>query len=89
MVTEELSRLKSERVPHPPYSPDLSPWDSCLFGMLKDKIKDRLFRTIEEIITAVHRVWSEVTLDDLQSIFFNWMERFEYVINHEWEYYTD
>jgi hypothetical protein len=57
--------------------------------MLKDKIKDRLFRTIEEIITAVHMVWSEVTLDDLQSVFFNWMERLEYVIDHEVEYYTD
>jgi hypothetical protein len=57
--------------------------------MLKGRIKDRPFRAIEEIITAVHRVWSEVTLDDLQSVFFNWMERIEYVIDHEWEYYTD
>jgi hypothetical protein len=89
MVTEELGRLKLDRVPHLPYSPDLSPCDFWLFGILKDKIKDRLFRTIEEIITAVHRVWSEMTLDDLQSVFFNWMERLEYVIDHEGEYYTD
>jgi hypothetical protein len=89
MVTEELGRLKLHRVPHPPYSPDLSPSDFWLFGMLKDRIKDRLFRAIEEIITAVHRVWSEVTLDDLQSVFFNWMERLGYVIDHEGEYYTD
>jgi hypothetical protein len=28
-------------------------------------------------------------LNDLQSVFFNWTERFEYVIDHEVEYYTD
>jgi hypothetical protein len=77
MVTEELGRLKLDRVPHPPYSPDLSPCNFWLFGMLKDKIKDRLFRTIEEIITALHRVWSEVTLDDSQSVFFNCMARLD------------
>jgi hypothetical protein len=27
MMTEELGRLKLDRVPHPPYSPDLSPCD--------------------------------------------------------------
>jgi hypothetical protein len=43
--------------------------------MLKQKIKDRMLQTIEEIMTAVHRVWNERTWDDLQSDFFNWIER--------------
>jgi hypothetical protein len=45
--------------------------------MLKQKIKDRVFQTVEEIIIAVDRVWDELTLEDLQSVFFNWIERFE------------
>jgi hypothetical protein len=74
-VTNEFAHLKLDRIPHPPYSPDLSPCDFWLFGMLKQKIKDRVFQIVEEMMTAVHRVWDELTLDDLQTIFFNWIER--------------
>jgi hypothetical protein len=70
-VTDELAHLKLDRIPHLPYSPDLSPCDFWLFGMLKQKIKDRVFQTVEKIMIAVHRVWDELTLDDLQSVFFN------------------
>jgi hypothetical protein len=31
------------RMPHPPYSPDLSPCDCWLFGLLKRILKDREF----------------------------------------------
>jgi hypothetical protein len=34
-VTDEHNNLKLGRVPHPPYSPDPSPCDFWLFGMLK------------------------------------------------------
>jgi hypothetical protein len=57
--------------------------------MLKQKIKDRVFRTGEEIITAVHKVWDKLTLEDLQSVFFNWIELSEWVIEHKREYYTN
>jgi hypothetical protein len=48
-----------------------------------------VFQTIEEIMTAVDREWDELTLDDLQSVFFNWIERLEWVSEHEREYYTN
>jgi hypothetical protein len=82
-VTDELANLKLDRVPRPLYSPDLSPCNFWLFGMLNHKIKDPVFQTVEDIMTAVHRVWDELTLDDLQSVFFNWIERFEWVSEHE------
>jgi hypothetical protein len=74
---DELDNLKLDRIRHLPYSPDLSPCDFWLFGMLKQKIKDRVFQMVEEIMTAVHRVWDELTLEDIQSVFFNWIERFQ------------
>jgi hypothetical protein len=43
-----------------------------------------LFQTVEEIITIVHRV-----CDDLRSVFFNWIERFEQVSEHKGEDYTN
>jgi hypothetical protein len=57
--------------------------------MLKQKMKDREFSGVEEIMNAVQEIWREVTLERLQSIFFNWIERLEYVIEHDWEYYIN
>jgi hypothetical protein len=70
-MIDELANLKFDRVLRLPNSPNLSSCDFCLFGMLKQKVKDRVFQTVEEITTAVHRVWDELTLEDLQSVFFN------------------
>jgi hypothetical protein len=52
-TTEEISRAKLERFVHPAYSPGLSPCDFWLFGMLKEKMKNRAFQTAEEILEAV------------------------------------
>jgi hypothetical protein len=76
-VTHELDNMKFDRVSYSFYSPDLSPCDFWLFGMLKQKSKDRVFQTVEEIMTAVHKVWDELTLEDLHSVFFDWIERLE------------
>jgi hypothetical protein len=46
-VTDEFDNLKLDRIPHLPYSQDLSPCDFWSFGMLKQKIKDRMFQTVE------------------------------------------
>jgi hypothetical protein len=83
-VTDELENLKLVRVAHPPYSRDLSLCDFCLFRMLKHKIQDRVFDMTEEILMVICHVWSEMTFEDLQSVFFDWIQRIEYVIEHEW-----
>jgi histone-lysine N-methyltransferase SETMAR len=70
-VTDELENLKLVPVAHPPYSRDLSPCDFWLFRMLKQKIQDRVFGTTEEILIAIRNFWSEVTFEDMQSVFFD------------------
>jgi histone-lysine N-methyltransferase SETMAR len=87
-VTDELENLKLDRVAHPPYSRDLSPCDFWPLGIFKQKIQDRVFDTTEEILMAIRNVWNEVTFEDLQSVFFDWIQRFEYVIEHQGEYYV-
>jgi hypothetical protein len=57
--------------------------------MLKQKMKDHEFSGVEEIMNAVQEIWREMTLERLHSVFFNWIERFEYVIEHDWEYYIN
>jgi hypothetical protein len=66
-VTDELDNLKLDRVPRPLYSPDMSPRDFWLFGILKQKSRIRYF----DSFSLFHRVWDELTLEDMLSIFFN------------------
>jgi hypothetical protein len=54
MTTQKISDAKLERFPHPTYSPDLSPCNFWLFGMLKGNMNDRAFQTVEEIIEPLH-----------------------------------
>jgi hypothetical protein len=88
IVTDELVIKMLERVLRPAYSPDLSPCDFWLFGMLKQKVTDRVFRTVEEILITIRKIWSEVTLGQLQSVFSNSIKRLGYVITHNGEYYA-
>jgi histone-lysine N-methyltransferase SETMAR len=79
--------VKIERLPHPAYSPDLSPCDFWLFGMLKGNMKDRAFQTVEEIFDVITLIWNGVRFEQLQSVFLNWIERLEWVISNGGEYY--
>jgi hypothetical protein len=74
------------RLPHPPYSPDISPCDFWLFGLLKGIMKRREFHSHEEIEEAITVAWNDLTVEDVQSIFYDWMRRLAWVIKHEGEY---
>jgi hypothetical protein len=76
-ITEEISDTKLESLPHSAYSLNLNSYDFWLFGMLKEKMKDRVFQTVEEILEAVTLIWNAVLFEQFQSIFLNWMERLE------------
>jgi hypothetical protein len=52
-ITEKLEKKHNARAPHPPYSPDLSPGGFWLFGVLKQKMKERVFQSEEQIMAAI------------------------------------
>jgi hypothetical protein len=89
IITRQISDAKFERFPDPASSPDLSPCNFWLFGMLKQKVKDRAFQRVEEILEAGTLLWNEVTFEQLQSVFLNWMERLEWVISNGGDYYIN
>jgi len=49
-----IQDLSFECLPHPPYSPDLSPSDFHVFGPLKEAMGGKFFRFDEEVQQAVH-----------------------------------
>jgi hypothetical protein len=60
-------------IPHPPYSPDLTPCDFFLFPKMKLKLKGRRFDTIEEIQAESQRVHDTLTVKDFQK----WRRRWD------------
>jgi hypothetical protein len=60
-ISEKLAKRSIEWAPEPPYSPDISPCDFSLFGMLKRKMKDREFHSQQTILSAVATMWNDLT----------------------------
>ena len=59
-------------VPHPPYSPDLAPYDFWLFPRLRDCRHE----TIKEMKAAVTKVIDTLTQDDFYGAFQKLLGRF-------------
>jgi hypothetical protein len=62
------------------------PCDIWPFGMLKGVLKDCEFNSNDEIEEAITRVWDELTFDEGQNVFHNWMSHLAWVIENEGEY---
>jgi histone-lysine N-methyltransferase SETMAR len=52
---EAITKLQWTVLPHPPYNPDLAPYDYHLFSPLKDAICGKKFENDEEVISEVQR----------------------------------
>ena len=71
IVTDYLTEMGVNTVPQPPYSPDLSPYDFCLFP----KLTGCRYETIEERKEAVTRVIDTLTQEDLHGALQKLLER--------------
>jgi hypothetical protein len=83
-IIAQKSQMRSLKDFPSAYSPDLIPFDFCIFEMLKGNMKDRAFQTVKEILEAVTSIWNVVTFEQLMSVFLDWMERLEWVISNRW-----
>jgi hypothetical protein len=55
--------------------------------MLKGVLKDPEFNSSDEIKEAVTKVWDDLTFDEVQSVFHNWLSRLVWAIK-KWRGYT-
>jgi hypothetical protein len=88
-ISEKLAKRSIERAPHPPDSPDISPCDFWLFGMLKHKMKEREIQSQPVILSTVAKMWNDLTFEDVQSLFQEWMAGLTWVIGNNGEYYPN
>jgi histone-lysine N-methyltransferase SETMAR len=88
-ITDELTAADIARASHPPYSPDLSPYDFWLFRFLKGSMKSMESSTEDQIVPAITTIWRGVTFDRLQFVFQEWVQRLNWVMENNGEYYFE
>jgi hypothetical protein len=86
-VSGKFSQRSIERASHPRYSPDINPCDLWLFGILKHNMKNRGLQNQQAILNATATIWDDLTFEDVQGVFQEWMERRTWVIENNGEYY--
>lgn len=87
-ITQEFLNDHGIRaLPHPPYSPDLSPCDFWLFPSLKAQLRGRQFQTDEELEQATANALDEITKDQFASLFDKWFQRMHKCIQAEGDYF--
>jgi len=62
-----------ELLPHPPYSPDLAPFDFFLFPNLKKSLPRQKFASNEEVVTATQAYFA----DGLKKLEHRWVKCIE------------
>ncbi|PNF43640.1 hypothetical protein B7P43_G00693 [Cryptotermes secundus] len=87
IVQEFLAKNKMAVVPHPPYSPDLTPCDFLLFPKMKIKLKGRRFDTVEEIQAETQTVLNTLTKKDFQDAFEKWQKRWDRCMRSQGDYF--
>jgi hypothetical protein len=65
--------------PHPCYSPDLAPFDFCLFGHVKECLKGMALPSYEELFGPIGEVVTSIESETLTAVFEHWMKRLEWV----------
>ena len=83
LVTDYLTKMGIKTVPHPPYSPDLSPCDFWLFP----KLRGCRYETIEEMKEAVMKVIETLTQEDFHGAFQKLLGRYNKYIAAGQDYF--
>jgi histone-lysine N-methyltransferase SETMAR len=85
-VADVLEQYGWEVLPHPAYSPDMSPPDYDLFMVLKNPLRGVRFKDLEELSAAVTQEIKRINKEHLATGIRDLVHRWESVINHKGDY---
>ena len=76
-VQEYLKESGLDVLDHPPYSPDLSPCDFCLFPRLKKMLAGLRFESHCGIGSAVYQCLQHIPKEDYRAVFRKWVDHIQ------------
>ena len=74
-------------LPHPPYSPDLSPCDFWLFTLVKKHLFEKVFNTRLSRGYELHKVLNSTPQEEFKKTFLKCIERLKLCVLHKGEYF--
>jgi histone-lysine N-methyltransferase SETMAR len=87
-TTKQFQDFQVTRLPHPPYSPDISPCDFWFFGWSKGEMRGHKFQGAEEVKIFLLDLWQNLDENTIISVYHEWIERLQQVIHTNGEYYS-
>ena len=88
-VSEILEKYGWQMLPHPPYSPDMSPPDFELLPKSKKPLRGKRFGSIEEVSSEVTRVIRRINNEGVLAGIQDLPKRWAAVIKHNGDYIED
>ena len=82
--------LASEKVKvlnHPPYSPDLSPYDFFLFPRLKKMLSRNKYTSRSSLGSAIYQCLQQIPKEDYLSAFCYWVKKLQKCVSVKGEYF--
>lgn len=86
IVKEKMKSLNMEELPHPAYSPDLSPNDFWFYGFIKEKLKGRIHNSPEELLRSIYEIVKKIDKRTWMDVMDSWKLRLEVVIRSQGSY---
>jgi histone-lysine N-methyltransferase SETMAR len=87
-TTRQFQDFQVTRLPHPPYSPDISPCDFWFFGWSKERIQGHEFHGSDEIRSFLLILSEILDQNPIISVYREWIERLQQVIRTNGEHYS-
>jgi transposase len=88
-IREFLAKENIPTLPHPPYSPDVAPYDFYLFLKLKSKLKGHHFGIVENMRIIVTDELRTLTENDFRYCYDQWKERWNHCVISQGSYFEE
>lgn len=89
VTRQTLEKFRWEVIPHPPYSPDLSPSDYHLFRSLSNHLRGTNFKNQLRLEEELKKFFELKSSTFYKSGIFDLPRRWEYVVDHDGAYVID
>jgi len=86
-VKQFLANKNITALQRPPYSPDLTPCDFCVFPKIKSVLKGTHFVSVEDVKAKTREILNSLTEHDLRNCFEHWQHRMQLCVNTEGNYF--
>lgn len=86
ITKSKIAQLKFIQMPQPPFSPDVSPNNFFLYGMLKGLFKGRSHETFDDLLNSIDEILSEIPKETWEAVYDEWIYRLNQVITSGGEY---